>query len=76
VSRCRSCQAEIRWVRTEHDRRMPLDREPYAGDDPRGLFVLRGDTAIAVPPGAFQDEPLYRSHFATCEHAAEHRTGR
>jgi hypothetical protein len=67
------------WARTERERRMPLDAEPYAGDDPRGLFVLRdensleGPLAIAVPPAAFADERLYRSHFATCPHAAQHR---
>lgn len=43
--------------------------------DPRGLFVLRdgGETAVAVPAGAFPGEPLYRSHFATCPNADEHR---
>jgi hypothetical protein len=66
------------WALTERGRRMPLDPEPYEGDDPRGLFVLRGrdepvPTAIAVPADAFPDEPHYRSHFATCTHPARHR---
>jgi hypothetical protein len=58
---------------------MPLDLEPYEGDDPRGVFVLRQwgpdePTAIAVPgPWTFADEPVYRSHFATCPQADEHR---
>jgi hypothetical protein len=75
MSACRSCEAPIVWARTEHGKRMPLDRSPYAGDDPRGLFVIRheanrrrGDNfvAVAVPAGAFPDEPVYRSHFSTC----------
>jgi hypothetical protein len=78
VSRCRSCQAPILWARTERTKAMPVDAEPYTGDDPRGLFVLRrpngmAPLAIAVPFGAFPGEPLYRSHFATCPHADEHR---
>lgn len=77
MSRCRSCRAEIVWVGTEHGRAMPLDRQPYVGDDPRGLFVIRvvdkRAIGMAVPAGAFEDEPRYRSHFATCPHADEHR---
>ena len=75
MARCRSCSAPIRWARTEHGKRIPLDAEPYAGDDPRGLFVLRegGELALAVPAGALEDEPRYRSHFATCPNAEEHR---
>jgi len=61
------------WVDTERGRKMPIDPEPYTGDDPRGLFVLRGGTAIAAPPDAFPEEPHYRSHFSTCPHADEHR---
>ena len=56
---------------------MPIDAEPYTGDKPGGLFALRpSDTyriAIAASPEAFPGEPLYRSHFATCPDAAEHR---
>jgi len=78
MTACRSCSAEVIWVLTERGKRMPLDAEPYKGDDPRGLFVLRGrdelvPTAVAVPPDAFPDEPFYRSHFATCPNAARHR---
>jgi hypothetical protein len=59
---------------------MPLDAEPVDPDEvgPRGLFVFRLDGlgrvfAMATTPDAFPDEPVYRSHFATCPHAAEHR---
>jgi hypothetical protein len=73
MSSCRSCQAPIMWATTERGKSIPLDLEPYRGDSPAGLFVLRGRTAIAVTPEAFPDEPVYRSHFSTCPHAAEHR---
>jgi hypothetical protein len=57
---------------------MPLDAEPYDGASERGLFVLRPGspftTALAVPSRAtFPGEPVFRSHFATCPQAAEHR---
>ena len=77
MSSCRSCRAPIRWVGTESGKMMPLDAEPYVGDDPRGLFVIRTGggkvTAIATSPDAFPGEPVYRSHFATCPNASEHR---
>jgi len=66
MSECRSCGAEIVWAQTEYGKRIPLDAAPYQGDDPRGLFVLRSGTAMAVPPDAFPDEPNYRTHFVTC----------
>ncbi len=70
---CRSCGAPIVWAATERGRRMPLDPGPYTGDDPRGLFVIHSGVALAVPAGAFQGEPLFRSHFATCPDAAGRR---
>lgn len=80
-SRCRSCDAPLLWALTERGRRMPLDPEPYAGDDPRGLFVLRHrdrpvPTALAATPDAFPGERLYRSHFATCPNSRQHRRSR
>jgi hypothetical protein len=73
MSVCRSCSAPVLWVGTEKGNRMLLDREPYDGDHPAGLFVIRvldGKVlAIAVTPDAFPGEPVYRSHFATCPDA-------
>jgi hypothetical protein len=76
MSRCRSCQAPIRWAFTEKGRRMPLDPDPYTGPEPGGLFVIRDQTAIAVPPDAFPDEPHYRSHWATCNDPKRFRRSR
>jgi len=77
VSACRSCGAEIIWALTENGKRIPLDAEPYAGDSPSGLFVLRQfsdeKTAIATTPDAFPGEYLWRSHFASCPQAKEWR---
>jgi len=77
MSECRFCRAPILWVWTERGKAMPLDRDPYEGDDPRGLFVIRTEPgkvlAIATTPDAFPDEPHYRSHFSSCPNAAGHR---
>ena len=59
---------------------MPLDPQPV-DDTERELFVLRGrdqlvPTAVAVPAGAFEEEPHFRSHFASCPHAEQHRRSR
>jgi hypothetical protein len=76
MSRCRSCGAPLNWALTEKGRRMPLDPDPYTGPEPNGQFVIRDGVAIAVPPSVFEEEPHYRSHFATCPNAALHRRSR
>ena len=78
MSRCRSCGAEILWVRTERGNKMPLDAKPVPGDG-RNLFVLRdrnspeGPLAIAAWGLNPYEDPHYVSHFATCPNAAQHR---
>lgn len=70
MAQCRACQAPLLWVLTEAGKRMPLDYEPYSGEDPRGLFTLRdgaqGLVAISVTESTKPDELRYRSHWATC----------
>jgi len=73
MSTCRSCGAPILWATTEWGKSIPLDPEPYQGDSPSGLFVLRGRVAMAVPPDAFPEEPHYVTHFATCPDAGDWR---
>lgn len=83
MASCRSCGASILWVWTEAGKRMPLDaqpcedgnieivgeRETEQGSAPlvRYLKEGEGDLCLLEPP------PRYRSHFARCPHAAEHR---
>lgn len=51
-------------------KRMPFDAEPVI-PSPTGLFVVITDDEGVH--GLSQNNPLYRSHFATCPNAAEHR---
>lgn len=57
MAQCRSCQAEIRWVKQKSGKMMPVN--PTA--------VWMGD-----PEGGKRYEPG-TSHFATCPNAADHR---
>lgn len=79
MSRCRSCGAEIIWIKTRAGKAMPCDRErvtywakPGGSKTivtPNGEAVrceLEGDPQEATGVG-------YISHFATCPQANEHR---
>ena len=68
MARCKSCEAEIMWVRMlkadgSRGKAMPLDAEHD------GIRLVRfgknGDLCKAVR--------VYKSHFATCPYAKEHR---
>ncbi len=77
MSTCRSCRARVLWVVTDGGKRMPVDADPV----PDGTLVIadRGadDTphVTSVAPDALliDDPPRYRSHFATCPNADQHR---
>lgn len=77
MSYCKSCGAEIIWVRTGNGKAMPVDAEPSAA----GSLVLeqdpQGRTAAHVA-GLFDgsDQPRYVSHFVTCPDADLHRRSR
>jgi hypothetical protein len=84
--RCRSCKARIVWALTATGRAMPVDAEPH----PEGLLVLElGDTIRVRAANAEErtvvmpifkslrpEVKLFRSHFATCPNATEHRRKR
>ena len=67
ISKCSSCEASIIWVKSEANRDMPLDAEPT-----RGLVIRKDDGML--PVAVMTD--VYRSHFATCPNAAQHRSNR
>jgi hypothetical protein len=73
MATCRSCEAEITWgVVTPSLRRIPLDLKPV----PDGNVIIDGGGTARVlragedaPEGALR----YRTHYATCPNAAQHR---
>jgi hypothetical protein len=71
IAECRSCGAAIVWAITEEGKRAPFDAEPI---DMRGTFALVEfmDPERVEAQSSSRDR-RYRSHFATCPNAAEHR---
>jgi hypothetical protein len=75
MSTCRSCGAPVIWLRMRPSgKRMPVDAKAapdgnvFADLDAGIGVVLTGSLDMLTP-----DEPLYRSHFATCPHAGDWR---
>jgi hypothetical protein len=79
VSQCRSCHAEIIWVTmAASGRRMPLDAVPT----PDGTVAVDGNGLAVVLTGQHLERAkaatvhLFRSHFASCVNAKQHRKAR
>lgn len=77
ASKCRSCGANILWVRTAATGSlMPLDAIPV----PDGNVVIKDGVAHALNGrDLFEpmlDGPRYMPHHATCPEAAKHRKPR
>lgn len=79
TSRCRSCEADIRWERTLGGKRIPLDLDPSplgnvqiceVGGENVAVVLGQADVAAAQ----VEQIPLYLAHFATCPDAEQHRT--
>lgn len=79
---CRSCGAEILFIKLRSGRTMPLDAKPIpyrkeAGGKER--LVTAGGEVVACTTKIRDGEADgrgYRSHFATCPSAQEWRKGR
>lgn len=65
MANCKSCGAEILWVKTENGKSMPLS---VATKEKRWI----NQPAIDAERG-FQVD-TYLSHFSDCPNAAQHRT--
>ncbi len=63
--KCKSCGADILWVKMLSGKSMPLDMPP----EKRIVLSDHGDATSEY--GAVED--TYVSHFATCPNAAAHR---
>lgn len=63
VTRCRSCDAAVVWMKTNRGRNMPVDVD---GIDEADLTYEDGKPL-------FDPEAGHVSHFATCPHAEKHR---
>lgn len=75
---CRSCGAEIDWIRTPTGKLMPVDPVPLAWDEaPKGTRVVSKYGDVRTTTGEIDDDDgreWFISHFATCPHADEWRS--
>lgn len=67
MAQCKSCGASIQWMVSEGGKKIPIDADP----SPDGNLILFGTGAHPVPKLWTGDR--YKSHFATCPNAAQHR---
>ena len=77
---CRSCGAEIVWIRTAKGKAMPCDVKKI-----KGVRAKFGDTLLVTEAGTIERVDVrapiggvpsvegYISHFATCQNAGTHR---
>lgn len=78
MSQCKSCGAEIVWVKTRHGKWIPCDEGlvPYKQCDTGSGSVVLDDGTVVRCDLAFDGEPsgLARvAHFATCPDADKFR---
>lgn len=78
MSKCRSCGAEVLWVKLVPTNRLnPLNPTPTRGGNIRMLGTRK---AVARVLGKVElaeslaTEELYTSHFVTCPNAKQHRS--
>ena len=78
MAKCKSCGAEIIWIRTKSGKSMPVNPEKYIvceRSDGTGTFVMPDGRVVKGYPcyGHENAQYGYVSHFATCPYAAKHR---
>lgn len=70
--RCKSCSANVQWVKTENGKSMPIDEKPSPDGNiirlDSGLYHVLKKDEMRQP-----NKTLYISHFATCPAADKHR---
>lgn len=76
VSICRSCQADVYWMRSDKGKNAPIDARPSADGNCTLDFtfktfrVLSGDALDLARTNGVE---LFKNHFATCPNASDHR---
>lgn len=68
MATCKSCGAQIRWVKTKFGKTMPLDEKPT----PDGNVILEDGVAVVIA-NTTTNLDRFTPHFVTCPHAAKHR---
>jgi len=70
ASICKSCRAPIKWIQmAKSGKKNPLDVQPT----PDGNVAIGGDGLGYIVNDMNRKPPLYKSHFATCPNAQQHK---
>lgn len=75
VQRCKSCGAEIEWVKTEYGKNLILDKEPNKDGNVVLLMGKNGNVFAKVMKqgDSFPGKPKRISHWATCPQSNQWR---
>ena len=65
MSQCKSCKAEIKWIKTPAGKNHPVDAKPVQ-------VWIKNENDL-YPGDSFKPVTGYASHFATCPQASQHR---
>lgn len=81
MSACKSCGAEVLWVKLIPMGRVnPLNPTPSRSGNIRMLGTRKAVAKVLgkaeLETAALASEELYTSHFATCPNAKQHRKGK
>ncbi len=82
MARCRSCGAEILWIKMASGKAMPVDPDQVPYWERRGgqgkIITPNGEVISCDLEGDIQEATGigYISHFSTCPNADAHRKGR
>lgn len=72
MATCKSCGADIIWVRFGTGKTMPVDFAPSA-DGNISIATKDGLALVISERHRTPDMKLHKSHFATCPNAKQHR---
>lgn len=82
MAKCKSCGAEIIWVKMRSGKSAPCNPEPIhyrkLVHGIENMLILVTPEGDVTPGQAWEDSDLfgYISHFATCPYANRHRRGK
>lgn len=81
MSKCRSCGAEVLWVKLVPTNRLnPLNPTPTRAGNIRMLGTRKAAAKVLskadLAEAALASEELYTSHFTDCPNAKQHRSKR
>lgn len=81
ISKCKACQADIRWIRSKAGKSMPVDPSefPVVPDDDGNVWAVTDDGEVFRGRTCSESYEAERwvyamvSHFATCPNADQFR---